>query len=90
MRLSRFYIATGQLQKSLDVLDEAEEEAYGADLLYCRAACLYQLGHDTETIDMLSEGLMENFDEHYLFFELALKARTDKQVQAAINYYRYE
>ena len=90
MRLARFYIAIGQFQKALDVLEESEEDAYGADILYARAACYAHMELDSLCLDALGEGLQDNFDRHYLFYELAPKMRSDKQVLAAIHYYRYD
>ncbi len=90
MRLARFYIAIGQYQKALDVLEDSEEDAYGADILYTRAACYAHMNLLPLSLDALGEALQENFDRHYLFFELAPKMRSNDRVLAAIHYYRYD
>lgn len=90
MRLARFYISISQPQKALDALEESEEFAYGADILYARAACYSQMKMERLAIDALGEGLKEDFERHYLFFELAPMMRKNSKVQAAIHYYRYD
>lgn len=90
MRLARFYISFGYPQKALDVLEESEEFAYGADILYTRAASYSHMGLEQLAVKALDEGLSEDFDRHYLFFELAPMMRHNAKVQAAIRYYRYD
>ncbi|MEL6635702.1 MAG: tetratricopeptide repeat protein [Bacteroidota bacterium] len=90
MRLARFYLSMGQAEKALARLEDAEIDAYGAEMCYARAACHAHLDRMTEALDALGEGLQLNFDQHYLFFELAPNRRADKQVRAAIHYFRYD
>ncbi len=90
MRLARFYLSMGHPEKALSVLEEAEIDAYGAEIFYARAACFAHLNQMTEALDTLGEGLQINFEQHYLFFELAPSHRANKQVRAAIHYFRYD
>jgi tetratricopeptide (TPR) repeat protein len=79
-----------KLTKALDVLEEADEHTVGARLSYCKAACLYRKGRKKEAIECLDEILPEDFDSHKLFFKMAPKGKSDKNILSMIRYYSLE
>ncbi len=86
----KFLMRRNKLEKALDVLEEADEYTVGPRLSYCKAACLYRLGKKKETMECLDELLPEDFDSHKIFFKMAPKSKTDRDIQSMIRYYTME
>lgn len=86
----KFLMRRNKMDKALDVLEEADEHTVGARLSYCKAACLFRLGKKKEAIQCLDELLPEDFDSHKIFFKLAPKSKTDRDIQSVIRYYSVE
>jgi tetratricopeptide (TPR) repeat protein len=82
-----FLLKLGLFQESLAILDEAEEYTFGADLLYCRAITLYQLGDKSEAKTILEEALEEDISLHTMLFTLAPELEVDKEINSMIKYY---
>jgi len=82
-----FLIKLGLYDEALQVLDEAEDHTYGADLIYCRAITAYLLKDKEECMELLEEALLENFDEHKLIFDIAPELRLDKDINSMIKYF---
>ncbi len=80
----------GDLDKCLQVLDEAEEYTYGADLLYCRAAIYYRLGHLEHTIEVLKEALIEDFSMHTILFKMVPELQLHDKILSVITYFENE
>jgi len=53
-----FLIKLGLYDEALQVLDEAEDHTYGADLIYCRAITAYLLKDKEECMELLEEALL--------------------------------
>jgi tetratricopeptide (TPR) repeat protein len=85
-----FIIKIGLYKEALEVLDEAEEYAYGADLLYCRAVVLYFLDQKNACISLLEEALEEDFELHKILYQMAPEMELDKKINALIRYYEKE
>lgn len=83
-------IKNNQLSEALALLDEAEDYAFDASLMYCRAAILLRLGHKRQALEILDEALMDNFDEHHALFELEPQLKFDKDILSIIHYYEGE
>jgi tetratricopeptide (TPR) repeat protein len=86
----KFLLRRNKMDKALHVLEVADEHTVSARLSYCKAACLYRLGKKKEAIQSLDEILPEDFDAHRIFFKLAPKAKTDRDIQSVIRYYALE
>ena len=74
--------------EALNTLDEAEMMSEGTELLYCRVACLFQLGRRKEGLFLLGQALTDNFDMHDALFDLQPDLETDNEVLAVIAVYR--
>ncbi|MEO6131149.1 MAG: CDC27 family protein, partial [Saprospiraceae bacterium] len=86
----KFLMRRNKFEKALDVLEEADDYTVGPRLSYCKAACLYLLGKKKECIQCLDELLPEDFDSHKIFFKMAPKSKTDRDIQSMIRYYTME
>jgi len=82
-----FLIKLGLFDEALQVLDEAEDHTYGADLIYCRAITSYLLKDKEECMVLLEEALLENFEEHKLIFDIAPELKLDKDINSMIKYF---
>ncbi len=75
-----FLIDAGQAEEALDVLEEAMDTAPGAEVLYCRVACLFATGKRNAAMYWLGEALTEDFEMHRSLFELMPELETDASV----------
>ncbi|MBK8625720.1 MAG: hypothetical protein IPN86_09235 [Saprospiraceae bacterium] len=82
-----FLTKLGLLDEAIQVLDEADEHTYGADLIYCKAVVLYLMKEKAECMELLEEALMENYDQHELMFDVAPELKLDKDIIAMIKYF---
>ena len=85
-----FLIKISLLDEALQVLDEAEDHTYGADLLFCRAVVYYLQKNKRDCMDLLEEALLENFDQHTIMFEIAPELKLDKDIASIIKYFSDE
>jgi tetratricopeptide (TPR) repeat protein len=83
-RLAQFLVDRGRPEDALEVLDEAEDYAYGPELLYCRSACLFVMEKKKEALLALEDALFEDFDAHGSLFNLLPVLEQDREVQAVI------
>jgi len=83
-RLAHFLVDRGRPEDALKVLDEAEDYAYGPELLYCRSACLFVMEKKKEALLALEDALFEDFDAHDSLFNLLPVLEQDRDVQAVI------
>jgi len=74
-------------EEALALIDEAEENAGGMELLYCRVACLFFTGRRQEGIYRLSEALEEDFETHRLLFNYLPSLETDPDIISVISAY---
>ncbi|HRO07594.1 MAG TPA: hypothetical protein PK047_01925 [Saprospiraceae bacterium] len=84
---TRFLIKMGLLDEAEQVLEEADEYTYGADLVYCKAAIYYLLKDKAECMILLEEGLSEDYSTHQILFELVPELHLDKEILSMIKYY---
>lgn len=85
-----FLLKIGLYDEALDILDEAEEYTFGANLLYCRAITLFHKGKRQEGLIVLEEALLENFEEYTILFQIAPELEVDKEILSMIKYFRAE
>lgn len=87
MQYTGFLIESDRVEEALDVLQEAEDYSTGAELLYCRIACLFALGRRQEALYWLGEALEEDYDMHESLFEVLPSLRNDPDVIQVISSY---
>lgn len=85
-----FLIKIGELETANRILIEAERYTYSAKLIYCKAIICLSSEERRKGIEALEEALIENFDNHKFFLDLAPRMNDDKDVISAINYYQGE
>ncbi len=90
IKFAAFLIKEEAYEATLELLDEADEYAVGAELLFCRAACLFKLERQKEAIDILAEALTEDFDMYPMLFDFSPELSNSRKIEAIINFYRYE
>ncbi len=81
-----FLLHIGEYDKAIDVVEEAEFNAVGTELLYCKAACLLARGDDREGLEALRQALMEDIDMSELIFEILPTLKDNIPVHQLINY----
>jgi hypothetical protein len=77
----------GLYEEALQVLEEAEDHTYGADLVYCKAVTCFYMHNKALCLELLEEALMENYEQHKIMFDIAPELRLDKDIQSMIRYY---
>jgi tetratricopeptide (TPR) repeat protein len=85
-----FLIQLGELEKALEVVEEAEIHTVGTELMYCRAACLFAMENRSEAMEALRAALIEDLDMANLIFEILPGLKEDIQVHHLISYYLSE
>lgn len=85
-----FIIKMGLYKEALLILDEAEDNTFGPDLLYCRAITLFFMKKKKQGLKILIEALQEDFSQHRIIFELAPELEIDQEINAMIKYYGIE
>ncbi len=71
----------GQIDRCHEVLEDAEINAFGPFVLYCRSACYFEEGRRQEALQTVIEALqMDNGYEHNLLFNLTPYLEQDKDV----------
>jgi tetratricopeptide (TPR) repeat protein len=85
-----FLMKSDNIEKALNVLDDAENCTFSPGLIYCRATCLLILNKRKEAFKVLEEALVENFEMHKVIFELGPQFSDDSEVHSIINYFKGE
>ncbi|MFK8102856.1 MAG: CDC27 family protein [Saprospiraceae bacterium] len=85
-----FLLNLGEVSQALEVLEMAQDNAVGAELIYAKAACLFLLEERKTGLENLGEALIEDFSIHHLFFKLAPAFSEDRDVKAIIHYYKFD
>ena len=85
-----FLLKLGLYEESLQILDEAEEYTFGADLLYCRAMVNFFLKNKKLGLEILEEALLEDFSLHTIIYSLAPELEVDKEISSMIEYFAGE
>lgn len=85
MQYTGFLIETDQVEKALVTLQKAEHYSTGAELLYCRIACLFALDRRQEALYWLGEALEEDFEMHETLFEILPSLRKDAGVVGLLS-----
>ncbi len=84
---SGFLLEIDRGMEALDVLNEAEDQAMGNEILYGKIACLFCLGRRSEALFWLAETIDENFDSHPVLFDFLPELAEDQEVLNVIANY---
>jgi len=87
MQYTGFLIETDRVEEALEALKEAENYSEGAEILYCRIACLFALGRRQEAFYWLGEALNEDYELHNSLFEMIPSLANDAEVVSLIAAY---
>lgn len=89
INLATAYFGVEDFRKAFQVLNEAEQKYEGhADIYYIKAVFYYQVGNRHEGLINLERGLLLNFDEHTLVFEMDETLLDDATILQVIEQYR--
>ena len=82
-----FLIKLAYYDEAIQVLEEAEEHTYGADLIYCRAIVAYLLKDLPTCMELLEEAMLECFEQHTMIYDIAPEMKIDKEIISMIKYF---
>lgn len=84
LRHATFLFEVNEFEEALEVLEEAEEYAVGAELQYCRVVCLLKIGHRQDALLLMSSMLEDDFALHQGVYALMPELMADREMQALI------
>lgn len=82
-----FLIKLGLFDEAIQVLDEAEEYTYGADLLICRGVVYYMSKKKSLGFNYIEEALEEEASVYPLIYKLAPELEVNKEVRSMVKYF---
>jgi tetratricopeptide (TPR) repeat protein len=82
---ARFLISKGKVQQAMELMEEAEVYAVGTELVYCKAACLFLLQKRVKGFSMLKLALRQNYNQHYLLFDICPALKEDVEIIIMIS-----
>ncbi len=88
IRLVMFYMDENRYQKAYEVIEEAELNAGGVELEYCRVAVLLKEGRRQEGLRLLVEAAEHDETLFGSFFELCDEFENDREVLAIYQMFR--
>ena len=88
IEFAHFLLSIDGLEEAMDAIEEAEENAYCSDILYCKAALLFRMGDRVTALNHLGEALAENYADQDIFFSFVPEMREDRDVKAILRYYK--
>ena len=77
-----------EYQLALDVLEDADNHTYGVNLLYCKVACFLKMNQVEKALEIFTEALEEDFDQHELIFEMEADLMYNEKILSLITYYQ--
>jgi len=89
INLATAYFNVENYRKAFQVLVEAEQKYEGsADIYYIKSVFYFEVGNRHEALINLERGLLLNFDEHVVIFEMEDSLLSDSVVLQTIEQYR--
>jgi tetratricopeptide (TPR) repeat protein len=88
LRYAGFWLKVGQEKKALKVLDNAEIYTFGAEIEYCRIACLFSMGRRSEALYRLAEALQTDFDKYETLLTWQPTLADNEEFQAVVKSYQ--
>lgn len=86
----KFLYEIEEYEKALEVLEEADECTYSAELLYFKVLTLIALQRMEEACDVLKEALSEDFECHRILFQANPSLKKDHEITSIIHYFQPE
>lgn len=83
--LATFLMDNGQAEAAIEVLESGIEMVPGAEIPYCRIACLFAIGKRNAAFYWLGEALQEDYGMHPSLFELMPDLQGDSEIMAMIK-----
>lgn len=87
VKYAQFLVNIDGLEEAMEAIEEAEQNAYCADILYCKAALLFKTDDRSTALNYLGEALMENYHNREIFFSFVPELREDNDIKAILRYY---
>ena len=87
VRFAQFLVNIEGLEEAMEAIEEAEENAYCSDIIYCKAALLFKMGERSIALTYLGEALEENYCDRDIFFSFVPELREDRDIKAIMRYY---
>ena len=89
INLATAYFNVENFRKAFQVLNEAEHKyEENADIFYIKSVFYHQVGNRHEALINLERGLLTNFEEHKVIFEMDESLLNDVAVMQVIEQYR--
>ena len=89
INLATAYFNVENYRKAFQVLVEAEQKYEGsADIYYIKSVFYFEVGNRHEALINLERGLLLNFEEHVVIFEMEDSLLKDSVVLQVIEQYR--
>jgi tetratricopeptide (TPR) repeat protein len=85
LRYAGFWLNVGQEKKALRVLENAEIYTFGAEIEYCRIACLFSMGRHSEAMYRFAEALQTDFDKYETILNWQPKLAENADFQAVVK-----
>jgi tetratricopeptide (TPR) repeat protein len=82
---AKFYRSQDCLDEALEIIEEAEMNIGGTDILYSRIICLFEMGRRNEAMRCLQDALNENFNLHKMIFDELPHLENDREVLSLIS-----
>jgi len=82
-----FLMKLNLIDEAFMVLDECDEYCGGPDIDCCKAIAYYKAGDEDEFYVILEEVLQDDFDVHYLIYDMLPELKLNDKVLAMIKYY---
>ncbi len=88
LQLAEFLLFAGEVGQAQEVLEQALENASGAELLYCQAACYFIAGARAKAVLTLQEALAADVSHSPDLYRWAPALRDDEEVQGLLDSYQ--
>ncbi|MDQ3141243.1 MAG: tetratricopeptide repeat protein [Bacteroidota bacterium] len=82
-----FLLKNQLLDKASKRIQKAERVSFGADILFCKAACSFMNGDRPNAFNFLEEALDENSDCIHYLYDILPELKADKEVIGMVRYF---
>ncbi len=88
VKYAQFLVSIDGLEEAMEAINEAEENAWCSDILFCKAALLFKMNDRADALKYLGEALEESYEDQDIFFSFVPELKDDPDVKAILRYYR--
>ena len=89
LKYAGFWLSVGQEKKALAVLENADIYTFGAEIEYCRIACLFAMGRKSEALYRFSEAVQTDFDKYETILTWQPNLAENTDFQAIVKSFQY-